>query len=1028
MLDCQAGTAIDCGTQLCSDTLEQCVDCLSDLDCAIGEVCTIGAGTCGLPTPSDPLPIVIGDDFSYFKGTVEPTPGGGGEATTDWSEIAFDDSTWLVGATGFAYGSGAWEAGDPDTNTVIDDMSGNYASLYFRREFHIDNPLAVSTMTLTVDYDDAFVAYVNGVEVMRTDLLLGLGVPPTYDQLANAGGGSNHEGDQTEIFDFSAAIPELFAGTNVLSFQHHNVSLASSDMVLRPILEATFVSLTCTNDTECSDGTYCNGTETCNLGTNLCEAGTPVDCDDGLACTIDSCNEGTTSCDNDPNDLFCDDGNDCTDNTCDPVLGCQAVDNTGTCEDGDLCTENDTCSGGLCLAGGAVTCDDGANCTIDSCDSGLGCQFVDDCPVGEVCNVSLDVCEVPTGPSEGDVIISGFNGSPNTAEWIELFNTTNQAISLEDMTLVTRLDLTWPTPDGTLDDDWTLSADLTGLSIAPYSFFLIGEGTAGGDLPLVSGEMDLSTGELGIGELMLSMELTVGGVHMDYVLYGNNQGPAPLVIAPGDIAWDGISFPRDEVIRAVTFTPAFNEGATWRDSAADLHAGHAVDGFYSDDALPGIWSSDHSTTQTHGPRDSTDLPVLPPAPDCLIDADCDDLQYCNGVETCNQTTFLCQPGTPVDCDDGIDCTVDNCNETTDSCENSLCPMDVVSIGGRYLAITPPTGLSAVSLRVDSATVTCLPQYVDENGLLVAAPVFRTSAEWGTIFVGDREILPSTAYDVSAEVAGPQVVGQASAATWLWGDANNVDGAELFDMLCVADGFAGIFTNCTLEGDDVRAGIPDRAVDVDDLIAVLDGVALLPYPDGDPCSGPPPAPHRWADQTPTSPLTESAGYVDLASKPGAGAVDTTNLITLVASAQTIEAGQQLQVDVFVREIAYLRGYQIGLEILGGAEGLLQTETVEIATTREDFAFADRGAYPVVDVEGTRLGAALGQGGVESYDPIYLGTFVFKATETAEGTYVIRFAETRTFLRDDFSDAIEHKLGEELEIQVVVPNNGPENPGD
>jgi hypothetical protein len=411
---------------------------------------------------------------------------------------------------------------------------------------------------------------------------------------------------------------------------------------------------------------------------------------------------------------------------------------------------------------------------------------------------------------------------------------------------------------------------------------------------------------------------------------------------------------------------------------------------------------------------------------CLDDNDCDDLQFCNGVETCDLGLNTCLAGTPVDCDDAVACSTDTCNETTDLCENTLCPMSVASVGGRYLAITPPPGLAAVSLRVDSVAVSCLPQYVDENGFLVAAPVFRTSAEWGTIFVGDREILPTTTYDVSAEVAGPQVVGEGSTTTWLWGDANNVDGAELFDILCVQDGFSSIFNTCTLEGDDIRAGIPDRAIDVDDLIAVLDGVALLPYSDADPCSGP--APSQVANPTGDAPGVQSFGFHKPASEPNSDPIDTTNMITLVPSAYRIRPGQQVSVDVFVRETSNLRGYQVVLEALGGSGGLLVAEQASIATGREDFAFAGLGNFRVSDVDGVRLGAALGEGGVGSFDSIYLGTFVFTATDTAEGMFVIRFVEPQTFLRDDFSEPIERQLGLDVPIRVVPFVRPPRSGGD
>lgn len=52
----------------------------------------------------------------------------------------------------------------------------------------------------------------------------------------------------------------------------------------------------CGSNAQCDDHVYCNGVETCN--TELaCVSGTPVNCDDTNACTVDTCNETTHMCD-----------------------------------------------------------------------------------------------------------------------------------------------------------------------------------------------------------------------------------------------------------------------------------------------------------------------------------------------------------------------------------------------------------------------------------------------------------------------------------------------------------------------------------------------------------------------------------------------------------------------------------------------------------------------------------------------------------------------------------------------------------
>ena len=152
----------------------------------------------------------------------------------------------------------------------------------------------------------------------------------------------------------------------------------------------------CTGDPDCDDGLYCNGAETCNLGTGQCEAGTPVVCDDSVACTDDSCNESTDQCDYVPDDANCDNGLWCDGaETCNATLGCQA----GTapdCDDGVGCTDDscnestDQCDNipndGLCP-------DDGLFCNgAEFCDAVLDCQSAGDPCAPMACDEVKDVC------------------------------------------------------------------------------------------------------------------------------------------------------------------------------------------------------------------------------------------------------------------------------------------------------------------------------------------------------------------------------------------------------------------------------------------------------------------------------------------------------------------------------------------------------------------------------------------------------------------------------------------------------------
>jgi hypothetical protein len=144
---------------------------------------------------------------------------------------------------------------------------------------------------------------------------------------------------------------------------------------------------------------------------------------------------------------------------------------------------------------------------------------------------------------------------------------------------------------------------------------------------------------------------------------------------------------------------------------------------------------------------------------------CSDGLYCNGSETC--AGGQCQPGTAVNCDDGIPCTTDDCNESLDACEHEACAVGVSAEGSRYLAVTPPVGLPAVALKVSAAGLACLPKYVDAAGGLTASPVFQSSTQWGTILVKARPIVPALLYTVTAEAMGgePDRIRLRSTADW-----------------------------------------------------------------------------------------------------------------------------------------------------------------------------------------------------------------------------------------------------------------------
>ena len=91
----------------------------------------------------------------------------------------------------------------------------------------------------------------------------------------------------------------------------------------------------------------------------------------------------------------CDDGDPCTADEC-ISSGCTHTSLTGpACDDGDACTQYESCDGGLCMGGTAVSCDDGEACTSDSCWPATGCVHSPvngECSDGNPCTVG-DECD-----------------------------------------------------------------------------------------------------------------------------------------------------------------------------------------------------------------------------------------------------------------------------------------------------------------------------------------------------------------------------------------------------------------------------------------------------------------------------------------------------------------------------------------------------------------------------------------------------------------------------------------------------------
>lgn len=166
--------------------------------------------------------VLPGDSWHYIVPEEQPD--------ISWKSASFDATNWSIGNSGIGYGDG-------DDATII----ATTLSVYMRLEFNVSTLNEIEGLLLDMDFDDGFVAYLNGTEIARMHVS---GDVPAFDEPATA----LHEARLYKGVDpdrYTVDPNVLIAGTNVLAVEVHNESLTSSDLTAIPVLS---VGISTTNN------------------------------------------------------------------------------------------------------------------------------------------------------------------------------------------------------------------------------------------------------------------------------------------------------------------------------------------------------------------------------------------------------------------------------------------------------------------------------------------------------------------------------------------------------------------------------------------------------------------------------------------------------------------------------------------------------------------------------------------------------------------------------------------------------------
>ena len=148
----------------------------------------------------------------------------GSSLGTTWRGPAYNDNTaaWVQAPAQLGYGDG-------DEATVIGYggfPGARYMTTYFRKSFTVADPQTISTLKVQLLRDDGAVVYLNGTEVMRSNMSPTATIDYSTAALTNVTGA-----DESTFYYEQAVSPALLvAGTNVLAVEIHKFSASEDDL------------------------------------------------------------------------------------------------------------------------------------------------------------------------------------------------------------------------------------------------------------------------------------------------------------------------------------------------------------------------------------------------------------------------------------------------------------------------------------------------------------------------------------------------------------------------------------------------------------------------------------------------------------------------------------------------------------------------------------------------------------------------------------------------------------------------------
>lgn len=165
------------------------------------------------PLATTAYPINSGDEWSYLDNGVDIS-------ASDWKSFAFNDTAWNYGPAPLGYSN--------PVNTTLSfgpDANDKYITYYFRKRINVSNLASLpDSIILNLKRDDGAIVYINGVELIRSNLPLG---PVDYNTFSTE---IVSGADEDAFYSTTVSKNVLKQGNNIFAVELHQRDGTSSDL------------------------------------------------------------------------------------------------------------------------------------------------------------------------------------------------------------------------------------------------------------------------------------------------------------------------------------------------------------------------------------------------------------------------------------------------------------------------------------------------------------------------------------------------------------------------------------------------------------------------------------------------------------------------------------------------------------------------------------------------------------------------------------------------------------------------------